>query len=244
MEEKRLNDKLYHYLLDLFDTRTTYDIHEFLTHSVIYIEDNYSIAIKDGKIMHIVVDPVIYKKYQGLLHQFKPSIRQKFMEFSHRIITKVEVYPDLNKFQILQNAIVPIITPWEEINKKQDHLINLLKTAKETIDYQNVGNAARTLLQKLADIVFKADKHKSDTPDIDLSEGRFKNRLHTYIKSELGGKENKELRDFAISAITTAEKSVDLANKLTHDLNADSLLAETCTISVITVVSIIKLTIK
>jgi len=240
MSQQKLNNKLYHFLVNLFDTGTKMDIHEFLLHSVIYNEETYSYAAGSHEKLHILVDPEIYKKYQLKLGTFKYEIKIKYEEFTHIKILAVELYPDLNKFQILQNTIVPIVTPWEEINKNQEHLIRLLRTASESIDYQNIGNAGRILLQKLSDTIFNPEKHISSEP-IDLSPAKFKNRLHTYIKCELGGQDNKELRDFAVSAITTAENSVDLANKLTHDLNASSLLAETCAISVITVVSLIKL---
>ncbi|MBK9716085.1 MAG: hypothetical protein IPO85_00900 [Saprospiraceae bacterium] len=238
--EKRLEDKIYHYLLDLFETSATSEIHEFLMHSVIYVEYSYTFVSGDGEVLHIIVDPQLYKKYQQSIHLFKISILNKYFEFTHRRTIGVEVYPDLNKFQILQNTIVPIITPWEEINNEQNHMIKLLKSATNSIDYQNVGNAGRTILQKLSNIVFIPSKHIPEAL-IDLSEGKFKNRLHTYIKCELSGSINKELRDFSIAAITTAEKSVDLANRLTHDLNANPLLAEVCTISIVTVESIIKL---
>lgn len=237
----RIADKLYQYLVHLFDTSTTYDVHEFLLHSDVYIEIDVASGLSNAHNLHLIVNPEIYKKHQGHLRNFKISIAKKFEEFSHISILNVEVYPNLNKFQILRNNYTPIITPWEEINKGQEHLIDSLRTAKETIDYQNIGNSSRTLLQKVSTIVFNPSKHKADGIAIDLSEGKFKNRLHTYIKAELGGDENKELRDFALSVITTAEKSVDIANKLTHDLNANPLLAESCVISTITAISIVRL---
>ena len=77
---------------------------------------------------------------------FKISILNKYFEFNHRRTIGVEVYPDLNKFQILQNTIVPIITPWEEINNEQNNMIKLLKSATNSIDYQNVGNVLKIIL--------------------------------------------------------------------------------------------------
>jgi len=57
----------------------------------------------------------------------------------------------------------------------------------------------------------------------------------------LHGIGNKELLDYCESVITTTEKSIDLANKLTHYLNASSMMAEFCVISTVTAISIIKL---
>lgn len=245
MEDKRpLPEKHYQFLLHLFDTSTTYDIHEFLMHSKIYPGEDYQSNYSDAFAFKIIVDPEIYKKYQGYLKPFGNTISAKFYEFTKVRINSVTIFPDLEKFQILENRMVPANTPWQEVNQGQSHLIDLLRTAKETIDFQNIGNAARTLLQKISSIVFDPEKHISEKPDVDLSEGKFKNRLHAFIKHELGGPENKELRDYAVSVVTTAEKSIDLANKLTHDLNANSLMAESCVISTITVISILKLIIK
>jgi hypothetical protein len=235
-----LPEKLFQYLLHLFDTGTTYDVHEFLTHSKIHTQKDSSSSFADAHGLIIVVDPEIYKKYQGMLREMKASISQKLSQFTHVPITRVEVHPDLSKFQILEGRIVPINTPWQDINSGQTHLLCLQRTATQTIDFQNIGNAARTLLQKVATAIFNPNIHVPEEPGIDVSEAKFKNRLHTYIKAELGAKENKEMREYAISLVTTAEKSVDLANKLTHDLKANVLMAESCIISTISVIGLIK----
>lgn len=237
--DTKISEKLYQFLVHLFDTRTTYDIHEFLLHSEIHVQIDFNSKLLTPGDMHIIVDPEIYKKYNGSLNSFKSEIGSKYREFAHMTITGVQVYPNLNKFQILNNRITPVVTPWEEINSLQAHLIDQLRTAEKTIDFQNIGNTSRTLLQKVANHVFDPLKHIA--PDaIDLGEAKFKNRLHTYIKTELANSK-QELRDYAISVITTAEKSVDLANTLTHDLKANLMMAESCVISVVTVISLVKM---
>jgi hypothetical protein len=237
----KLPVKHYHYLLHLFDTSTTYDVHEYLRYSSIEIDADHNSSYAGANKLSLLVDPEIYKKYQGYIRTFNNSILSKFNDLSEVLITRVDAKPDLSKFQILRNTIVPIVTPWEEINRDQNILIIQLRTANETIDYQNIGNTSRTLLQKLANIVFNPAKHTTDVVSIELSEGKFKNRLHTYIRCELRGKQNKELRDFAESIIDSAENAIDLSNSLTHDLKANSLLAEFCVISTITSISIVKL---
>ncbi len=234
-------EKTFQYLLHLFDTSTTYDVHDFLIHSKISVEKDYTSGFSDSMGLFILLDPEIFKKYQGSIKQFENNISSKLSQFTNTHIYKVKTYPDLKRFQILENRIVPINTPWQEINSGQTHLLNLQRTATETIDFQNIGNSSRTLLQKVANIVFNPTKHICSDKNIDLGEAKFKNRLHTYIRSELTGSENKELRDYSYSVITTSEKSVDLANKLTHDLKANRLMSELCVISTVTVISIIKL---
>ena len=239
-----LPEKTFQYLLHLFDTSTTYDVHEFLAHSKIVAEKDYTSGVSNAKGLFILLDPEIFKKYQGRIKQFESAISFKLAQFTNTYISSVNTYPDLERFQILENRIMPINTPWQEVNSGQTHLLSLQRTAMETIDFQNIGNSSRTLMQKVASIVFNPIKHLCTDKNVDLGEGKFKNRLHTYIKCELTAIENKELRDYSFAVIATAEKSVDLANKLTHDLKANRLMSELCVISTITVVSIIKLIAK
>lgn len=239
--DQEIGEKMFQYLLYLLDTSTTYDTHEIVAHSRLYLryvyvsgypETTYNLTIK--------VDPDIFKKYQGGFRQQKDAIAHKIREvIPTMIIREITVIPDLDKFQILQNRIVPVNTPWGEINSLQDSLLEQLRSAEQTIDFQNIGNTSRAILQKLSDIVFNPSIHVE--PSVDLSPGKYKNRLHTYIKTELPGQPNDELRSYADSVIDTANKGADLANKLTHDTKAESWVAESCVISVITVVSIIKL---
>jgi hypothetical protein len=239
-EKDRLPDKEYQFLVHLFDKDGTRVIHEFLVHSDIYIYESLDQNYRRAFILGIIVHPEIYKKNIDNLENISGAIEHRLEEYSGRPIMHTKIHPNLKKFQILKNTYVPVNTPWADINQDQIHLLELLRSSSKTIDYQNIGNASRTLLQKLANHVFNPDKHIAPQ-GIDVGAAMFKNRLHTYIRTELGGSDNKQLRDFALSVISTAESSVDLANKLTHDLNADSMLAECCVISTMTAISIIRL---
>ena len=244
-ENYKLDEKLYQYLIHLFDSTDTKIIHEFLIHSELFISDDWTYGIKRGLyVLTIKVDPEIYKVNQKYIKQFSDTVASKLMSFTGLSITKIETTPDLDKFQILNNRITPIVTPWEDINKEQNNLINQLRTAVKTQDFQNIGNSSRTTLQKLANIVFDPLRHIPPNETINVSNGKYKNQLHTFIKSELNEGKFKELREYAESVVTTAEKSVDLANKLTHDLNAEKLMAESCVLSVISVIGIVKMIVK
>lgn len=237
MNVNPIHEKTYHYLLSLFDTGRTPEIFEYLKHSGIAEE---RIGFHLGIILHLVVDHEVYKKYDGAQNAIKERIAKKYQEITGTRVRKVETIPDLTNFQIVQNAIITISTPWGEINDSQEHLIKLHRNAKTPVDFQNIGNASRTLLQKLANTVFNSAIHVATDPKTDLSAGKFKNRLHAFIRCELGD-QNEELQKFATSSVNTAETAVDLANKVTHDLNATRLAAEVCAISTIMVVSIVKL---
>jgi len=72
-DDDELSEKYFQYLLHLFDTGTTYDIHEFLSHSKIYFRRDYSSG-SDGYALRILVDPEIFKKYHGHLREYAISM--------------------------------------------------------------------------------------------------------------------------------------------------------------------------
>lgn len=67
------------------------------------------------------------------------------------------------------------------INELQKKLIENIKMSNQSIDYQNIGNTSRTIMDKLARNVFDPLIHKSDNPEISLQNGNLKiNFTHTY----------------------------------------------------------------
>lgn len=240
---QKIDEKIFQYLIHLMDSTETAKIHDFLVHSDIYTQPDFSSSWQGAIGLTIVTHPDTYKEHNIELNDIKKSITKKLTEFSQIIITSIRVIPDLRKFQILNNRYSPVNTPWEEINNYQNILLEQLRTASEPIEYQNIGNTGRTIMQKISNLVFNPLIHKAPE-NVDLTEGRFKNRLHTYIKSTLGGADNKEIRDYALSVVDTAESSIDLANKLTHSLNADSFIAESCVISTISAINLIKIIVE
>ncbi len=236
---KLLDEKLLQYLIHLTDTIDLTEFRELLIHSKLYTTEDDDMFGNPVTELRVIMDPEVFKSFVLKSEQHKKTFIEQVNQISPLKINRVKVYPDLDNFQILQNRIVPIITPWQEINLGQNELLNQLRTANHEMDFQNIGNSCRTLLQKITTEIFRQEKHVAD--GYDLSEAKFKNRLHTYIKCELGGEKNKEMRDYASTLVTLTEKSCDLSNKLTHDLNASSMMAESCVISTISVISIIRL---
>jgi hypothetical protein len=237
-ELEKIDEKIYQYLLHFYNNPGDELYSSFIRHSDIYIKKQF-LGRQSELIFYL--DPELYKRHGSNVENIKKVIAGTICKISDYESVFCSVKPDLRKFQIINNTYTTVLTPWEQINIGQNHLLNLLRSANNTVDFQNIGNTSRTLLQNISNIVFDAGKHIPDIKDIDLSEGKFKNRLHTYIKCELAGQEKKELRDFAISIINSAEKSIDLANKLTHDLKASLMLAESCVISTIAAIGIIRL---
>lgn len=239
LEFKEYEDDVFQYLIFLLDSDGTEMFHDFIIHSEMY----YAIDIyqlNKPRILKIVSDPDIYKKYYSRLDEIGKVIKAKLFDLNRTVISSVRIEPNLKKFRILDNRYVPILTPWEEINKAQNIMLEQFREASESIDYQNIGNTCRTIMQKVSNIVFNPQKH-TDTGGKNVSEGDFKNRLHTYIKTELGGHDNERIRAFSLSIIDSAEKAVNIANGLTHSLNADSFIAESCVVSTISLINIIRI---
>ncbi len=228
-------------MLSLLSGYDKKDIKEFLAHGElsIILKDFYTPTRVTRKILKISVDPYIYRKYHTMVPYFTKDIGKLFSEVTQVILYKEKAMPDLEKFHILQNDIITVITPWEEINKSQEDLLRLLRTSSNTLEYQNVGNSSRAIMQKLSDIIFDPNKHIAQ--GIDLSQGKFKNRLHTYITIELGNSQQEELRKYIEAIISATEKGIDLMNKVTHDLNTNSFYAESCVIGVVTSIGLINL---
>ncbi|MBP6302199.1 MAG: hypothetical protein KBB37_02800 [Bacteroidia bacterium] len=239
---KPLDHKIFHYFIHLYDTPDTQLFFELLKSSTINIETYVSpIVYNTVQKLHIYVSPVLYKGYQNIINEMKIAITKKYELTYNTKIDQINIYPKLEEFHVVDNRYIAQITPWQNINAAQEHILKLLRSAYEIIDFQNIGNACRTLITNLADIVFQPQIHTPEDETIDVSRGKSKNRLYSYVKKELIGKENKEMREFSISVIETCENSIVLANALTHDLKASSIMAEYSVISAFTTVNIVHL---
>lgn len=188
------------------------------------------------------VVPEIYIKYINDIDRITEMIRHYFEISTTRndvIILNLEVNLDYSKVSILNSEVSFIQTEWEEINEMQKQIIDSMRKAVNSMDFQNIGNTSRTIMDKLARIVFDPQIHKT-TEQIDLSNGKFKNQFRVYIQSVLSGKKNSELRHYSESAIEFTQKSIDLMNQTTHKLDVQKHFAEVCVISTISVISLIK----
>lgn len=188
------------------------------------------------------LNPALFIKHVDDLERVADIIKYYFSKVtseSQFSIKKVEIKPDYEKIIILNSNISIIETPWEEINSLQKKLIENMKIADSSIDFQNIGNSARTIMDKMARLVFDSSLHVAPE-GVDIRNGKFKNQLHTYLDTVLKGKSNKELKSFSISAIDFTEKSIDLMNQTTHKLDVQKHFGEVCVISTISVISLLK----
>lgn len=238
-----IDDREYHFLLQLLDTHDKKGIHDFVIHSTVYKETKFAYVgrqMKHFPILTLKVDPETFKKYHHLIEFYKQEIGVRYGEIANLKVHDVKAHPDLTKLHILQNELVAVDTPWQNINDLQKELVQNLRQAASTSNYQNIGNSSRIVLQKLASVVFDPNKHIAP-PEISLDEGKFKNRLHTYIKIELAGEQNQRFRDYVNSIIVATEMAIDLSNQVTHDTNTKYFFAEACVIGVVTTVGLVKL---
>lgn len=238
-----IKDVEYQYLLRLL--KDDYDkkwLYEFLRQSEIAIESRKTfkgLSEKYFYTLYVNVDPEIFAKHFRLVNHWKSELASMYQQITTINVHKVEIFPNLEKYQIIHNDIVPAVTPWEEINNLQVKLIEDLRTAAETIDLQNIGNTSRTIMQRVSSIIFEPARH-IPIEGVKVSEGMYKNRIATYIASELNTDQDKELRDYAKAIIESTDKVINLSNQVTHDLKTKNLYAECCVIGVVTTLSLLR----
>jgi len=181
----------------------------------------------------------VFIKHYNLLELQAKLIESDIEKLSTLKIGETKFLPDYEKFQIIDSFVKPIYTEWDEINKAQIKLIELLEYSNDSFDFQSIGNISRTIIQKLSSIVYDEKKHVITKKDLKLSKDKYKNHLLAYIQTELAGESNKELRDFAQSLINTVLDAVDLANTVTHKIKGERIFAEVCVLGTINSINII-----
>lgn len=189
----------------------------------------------------IKVIPGVYSKNLEEISRVERLIERSFIMNSPDSIrlSSVDIKPDYDKVAILNSQIEIVITEWDSINERQKKLIDCRKTSNDSMDYQNIGLVARSLMEDLADKVFNGNIHIAPL-GLAVTKDKYKNRLHTYIKHKLEGKSNDEYRKFVESSIEFTEKGIDLMNTTTHKLSAKMHFADACLLCAINVVSLIK----
>jgi hypothetical protein len=183
-----------------------------------------------------------FKKYEADHLSFQGKLKNGLHNYHQFDSVLVYLTADWDKLEAVSTEVRPVLTAWEEINSMQETLISQVHTANDTISFQNVGNTARHLLRKLSDLVFKPHLHTPAEGDRDLSPECYKNRLWAFVLYKVPASSTGEkVREYAKSLLDTTEKAIDLSQSVTHALNADAFLAQSCAVSALTAVHFIKL---
>ncbi len=191
--------------------------------------------------LELHLTPDVYTKNYALRDFYSSVIKNRINDSSQLIIDKIRILSDYKKLAIINSDILPVFTEWDEINKNQQLLIDSLQRSTDSLEFQNLGNMARTIMNKISIEIYNPIKHKPNDPTKNVNAGKFKNRIHAYIDTVVPGSENEDLRKLSKSAIDFVESSIDFMSATTHKLNAERHLAEVCVISTISAISIIKL---
>lgn len=246
MQNIEVEEKIKHILIEISKVRMSEEgLIELLTHSSFDFEEHWNHAVfPNAYNLTLTVTPNIYTKNYHLITPYQNLIKTRINESSNLIIDKLKILPDYQKLQIINSRVFSVVTEWDEINCLQQTLLDKLKSISTSIDIQTIGLTSRTLMDKISRIVFDIEKHNPNTgegKEINVSNGFFKNQLHSYIDKTLVGEKNKEFRTLAKSSISFVEDAIDFMNKTTHKIDAEKHLAEVCVISTINAISIINL---
>ncbi len=241
-QEAPLVPKIKYVLRQISEHKSELYLIELINHSIFDFEKHENNAVFPNLYnVKVFLTPDIYSKNYYLKNDIEKIIKKRINDSTELEVPELNLIPDYSKLELLSTEVRPIYTEWEEINYSQQKLIELMERSIDSIDYQSIGTTARTLMDKLSRNVFNPEIHKTNDPNIELANGKFKNQLNAYITTELKGKKNKGLRKVAESSIEFVNNAIDLMNSTTHKLNAERHFAELCVISAISAVSIIKI---
>ncbi len=243
MTDHGIENKLKHVLTEISKSKGGEEsIIQIIEHSSFEFERHWNYqTFPNAFNLEITVPADLFTKDYALIRNYEQIIKHRINQSSKLIIDKIKILPDYRRLQVINSKVFSVVTEWEEINQLQHKLIENLQRSVESIDIQNIGLISRTLMDKLARQVFDSNKHKPKDAKIQVTNGKFKNQLHTFIDAVLSGDTNREFRKLAKSSIDFVEDSIDLMNTTTHRLDAERHLAEVCVISTISAISIIKL---
>jgi hypothetical protein len=212
------------------------------------LECEVSLNFMNNSVLHCKIPAEIYTKYNDL-EMYEDLIwhgTEKFRSIAYPTLTDVEIHPDYDKFTVYNSEIISVLTPWEEINRGQNELIEALKASNHSLDFMSVGNTARSLLSMLADEVFDPVKHTSlieaDGTTANVRGDKSKNKLRVYVRSVLNMMSgNEDLQRLALAAIEHIHCAADSGSTLAHKYGAESYFAEMTAIGTINTISIVKL---
>jgi hypothetical protein len=217
-------------------------IADFLKQSDIFISKKEKRAFAVTLEFTFTVPAVTYKKYAGQLNNFIGILKEGLHTYHQYPSVIVYLTADWEKLESVSTEVRPVLTQWQEVNQMQDELLSQIHTAGTTISFQNVGNTARHLLRMLADMVFDETKHVPPDCKYDLRPDFYKNRLWAFVLYKIPASSTGEaVRAYAENLLEATDKAIALSNSVTHALNADAFLAQSCAISALTAVHFIKL---
>lgn len=121
-----------------------------------------------------------------------------------------------------------IITPWKDVNDSLTLFLEAASTAKNRLEYNQVGVTAREIYIMLAKKVYDKDIHK-DLIDKEISEANAKGMLEAYFISKA---QNKKVKNYA-------EAAVELADTVTHIKSEDKERLNTLVVAVVSLTGLV-----
>lgn len=121
-----------------------------------------------------------------------------------------------------------IITPWEDVNDSLMLFLQIASTAKNRLEYNQVGVTAREIYIVLANKVYIKEIHK-DFSDKKISDADAFGMLNAYFVSKA---QNKNVRKYA-------EAAVDLAETVTHIKSEDRERLNALVVAVVSLIGLV-----
>lgn len=231
--------KILHILKEISRKKGENDLYEILEQSEFKFSDHWNQrSFPNLYNLEIRTAPELFTEYYDKKILFENILCGRINNSTPIMVDKLNIKPDYDRIQIINSQVELVQTPWEEINSHQKKLLDTLTKAKQSLDFQNVGLISRTIMERLAELVFDPKIHID--PKLNLNKGKFKNQLQAFIQYKLKGKANEELRKLAKNSIDFSRNSIDVIQTTTHKLDGQGYFAEICAISTISTISLVK----
>lgn len=123
------------------------------------------------------------------------------------------------------------LSGWERIDRSLKEIKGRIKLAKNEEQFQAIGLLCRETIISLAQAIY--DKHKHPLVDnVTPSKTDAKRMIEAYIKAEIAGSSNENLRKYA-------KASLSFANELTHKRTANGKDVSICASATTSLVNLI-----
>jgi hypothetical protein len=176
-------------------------------------------------------------KLQSFEGNVESIIQEKFeliyRPYEHIGIAKIVIVPESGQKDMLNISVN--LTGWDRIERGLNEIKDRIKIAKNEEQYQAIGLLCRETIISLGQAIFDKDKHPS-IDDVGISKTDASRMIEAYIKAEIAGSTNENLRKYA-------KASLSLANELTHKRTAtgkDVSICATATISLVNLIGILE----
>jgi len=240
LEDKEHLQKIIFTITQLLEANQDFELAEILRSANVTAEqtgfDNWNGGINFYTIS-VAISVEKFVKLQSLQINAEKHIQEKFeiilRPYESIRIAEIIIIPESGQSDLLNISIN--LSGWERIDRSLKEIKDRIKIAKNEEQYQAIGLFCRETIISLAQAIYDKDKHLT-IDNVVPSKTDANRMIEAYIKTEIAGSTNENLRKYA-------KASLSLANEVTHKRTAngkDVSICATATISLVNLIGILE----